>query len=160
MAQEKRYNSDGEELFLTDKGIWLPKPISPTQEEIEKYYSRFEHPKINFYLVGMVVALLLFFFVGGILFLKEYLPVFYSLLILIGVYVILFIIFVNKLAIFAIRVYQYFAPMKIREKCVFTPTCSSYAIQAIKKYGIIKALPMIRDRIKRCHGKHRQDPLL
>ncbi len=160
MIQEKRYNSDGEELFLTDKGIWLPKPKSPTQEELEEYYARFEHPKINFYLVGISVVFLLAFFIGGVLFLKEYLSLFSSFLILIGVYVFLFIIFVNKLAIFAIRLYQYFAPMKIREKCVFTPTCSSYAIQAIKKYGIIKALPMIHNRIKRCGGKHKQDPLL
>ncbi len=36
-----------------------------------------------------------------------------------------------------IRLYQHYAPEEIRRRCLFKPTCSEYAILAIKKYGLI-----------------------
>ena len=35
--------------------------------------------------------------------------------------------------------------------CKFTPTCSQYAYDAIKKYGSIKGTQMAIDRIQRCN---------
>ena len=35
----------------------------------------------------------------------------------------------------AIKLYQYYAPEEIRRRCLFMPTCSEYAILAIRKYG-------------------------
>ena len=160
MSSERRFNSDGEELFYDERGIWRPKRKPASEEEIKKYYARFEHPKINFYLVGITAFLLITLFIGGVILINCFLALPYSFLIMIGLYLVLFLIFINKLVIFAIRLYQFFAPMKIRERCVFTPTCSSYAIQAIKKYGVFKALPMIKSRLKRCGGPYREDPLL
>ena len=38
-----------------------------------------------------------------------------------------------------IRLYQkYLSPLKVRTHCIYTPTCSQYAIEALKKHGIIK----------------------
>ena len=45
--------------------------------------------------------------------------------------------------------------------CRFTPTCSQYAIEAIKKYGIIKGTWLAIKRILKCHpwGKFGYDPV-
>lgn len=37
--------------------------------------------------------------------------------------------------------------------CRFHPTCSDYAIQAIKKYALSKSLLMIAKRILKCNHK-------
>lgn len=46
-------------------------------------------------------------------------------------------------------------------KCRFVPTCSDYAVQALKKYPFISALKLILKRISKCHpwGKYGYDPL-
>jgi putative component of membrane protein insertase Oxa1/YidC/SpoIIIJ protein YidD len=40
----------------------------------------------------------------------------------------------------SIRLYQRYAPEDIRRKCLFMPTCSEYAIMAVRKYGSIIGL--------------------
>ncbi len=39
-------------------------------------------------------------------------------------------------------------------KCRFYPTCSSYAIMAIEKYGVFKGLYLGTRRILKCHPFH------
>jgi putative membrane protein insertion efficiency factor len=54
------------------------------------------------------------------------------------------------LAIGTVLLYKAFAPMSVRKRCRFTPTCSTYMIMAIYKYGLfIGALKGI-NRIFRC----------
>lgn len=45
--------------------------------------------------------------------------------------------------------------------CRYTPTCSEYAIIAIKKYGVFKGGWLTVKRICRCHpwGGHGYDPV-
>lgn len=45
--------------------------------------------------------------------------------------------------------------------CRFTPSCSTYAIDALKKYGPLKGLYLALRRILRCHpwGGHGYDPV-
>lgn len=45
--------------------------------------------------------------------------------------------------------------------CRYTPTCSEYAIQAIKKYGAFKGFWLALKRFARCHpwGGHGYDPV-
>ena len=45
--------------------------------------------------------------------------------------------------------------------CIYTPTCSQYAMEAIKKYGAIKVLYLACRRILRCHpfAKGGYDPV-
>ena len=45
--------------------------------------------------------------------------------------------------------------------CKYRPTCSDYAIDAVKKYGIIKASPKIISRILHCNpwSKGGHDPV-
>ncbi|OXT06651.1 membrane protein insertion efficiency factor YidD [Thermoanaerobacterium thermosaccharolyticum] len=53
--------------------------------------------------------------------------------------------------IYLIRFYQKFiSPMKPKS-CRFYPTCSQYAIDAIKKYGVLRGSIMALWRILRCN---------
>ena len=46
---------------------------------------------------------------------------------------------VKKTMILMIRGYQkYLSPLKINTHCIYTPTCSQYAIEALEKYGVFK----------------------
>lgn len=57
----------------------------------------------------------------------------------------------RKVFVFLIRLYQkWISPLK-RPCCRFYPTCSSYAIQAIQKHGILKGSIMAAWRILRCN---------
>ncbi len=51
-----------------------------------------------------------------------------------------------------IRAYQkYISPSKARPSCRFYPTCSSYAIEAIEKRGLIVGIGLAVWRILRCN---------
>lgn len=53
--------------------------------------------------------------------------------------------------IFLIRVYRKFiSPLKV-PCCRFTPTCSEYAMEALKRYGAVKGLYLSVRRILRCN---------
>jgi putative membrane protein insertion efficiency factor len=60
-----------------------------------------------------------------------------------------------------IRVYQKYFSILMPRTCRFYPTCSAYAYQAIKKYGVIKGCWYGFKRLLRCnpynHGGY--DPL-
>lgn len=49
-----------------------------------------------------------------------------------------------------ILLYQRLAPQKIRDACRFEPSCSNYAILALKKYGFIQGWKMTYQRLSRC----------
>lgn len=49
-----------------------------------------------------------------------------------------------------VRLYQRYANSETRLRCCFTPSCSEYAILAIKKYGAIYGVIKAIHRIRRC----------
>ncbi|MGE0231712.1 MAG: membrane protein insertion efficiency factor YidD [Flavobacteriaceae bacterium] len=49
-----------------------------------------------------------------------------------------------------IRLYQRFAPARIRGRCRFDPSCSEYAVLSIQKYGSVKGSFKSFARIRRC----------
>lgn len=62
--------------------------------------------------------------------------------------------------IWCIRVYQAVAPAKVRLRCVFSPSCSEYAVEALRRYGVLRGLPRIIKRLRRCHPPNGgDDPL-
>lgn len=73
-------------------------------------------------------------------------------------YYIIFIaimgLFVLKKAVIgAIKLYQHYTSEDIRRRCLFKPTCSEYAILAIKKYGVIVGLIKAYNRLfRKCKG--------
>lgn len=61
----------------------------------------------------------------------------------------------KRFLIFLIRLYKkYISPLKGRT-CIYTPSCSSYAILAIQKYGALKGSYLALKRILRCHPFHK-----
>jgi putative membrane protein insertion efficiency factor len=61
-----------------------------------------------------------------------------------------------------IKFYQLVISPWLGPKCRFTPTCSHYAVEAFKKYGLFKGFWLSAKRISRCHplGGHGYDPVL
>ncbi len=53
--------------------------------------------------------------------------------------------------IFLIKVYRLIISPLFPSSCRFTPTCSEYSIEAIKKYGVIKGGILSAKRVSRCH---------
>lgn len=63
--------------------------------------------------------------------------------------------------ILPIRVYQRLISPLLPPTCRYTPTCSEYSIQALKKYGMFKGTWLAIKRIMSCHpwGGHGYDPV-
>lgn len=57
----------------------------------------------------------------------------------------------KKLMILLIRFYQKFISPCFPRRCRFTPTCSQYCLEAIRKYGAIKGGWMGFKRLCRCN---------
>jgi len=53
--------------------------------------------------------------------------------------------------IFLIKIYKRLISPMLGNRCRFYPSCSSYALEAITKYGAIKGSFMAFKRIIRCH---------
>lgn len=60
-----------------------------------------------------------------------------------------------------IKLYQYLLSPMLGASCRYTPTCSQYGIEAVKKYGAIKGGWLTLKRIARCNpwGGHGHDPV-
>ncbi|NLY47445.1 MAG: membrane protein insertion efficiency factor YidD [Clostridiales bacterium] len=62
---------------------------------------------------------------------------------------------ISKALISIINLYQKFiSPLKRRSSCIYYPTCSSYAKEAIEKHGALKGCYLAARRILRCHPFH------
>lgn len=63
--------------------------------------------------------------------------------------------------ILLIRIYQYTLSPYIGRSCRYTPTCSVYSIEAIKKHGAIKGGWLAAKRIGSCNpwGGSGYDPV-
>lgn len=61
-----------------------------------------------------------------------------------------------------VRFYQVcISPLKPHPTCRFTPTCSQYALEALRKYGPLKGGWLTLKRLLRCHpwGGSGYDPV-
>ena len=63
--------------------------------------------------------------------------------------------------ILLIKIYQKIVSPIIGPKCRFTPTCSNYAAEALKKHGVFKGSWLAAKRIAKCHpwGGSGYDPV-
>jgi len=48
--------------------------------------------------------------------------------------------------------YRLLYPIAWRRRCIYTPSCSAYGVNAIKKYGGVRGLLYTLARIRRCNG--------
>jgi putative component of membrane protein insertase Oxa1/YidC/SpoIIIJ protein YidD len=75
-----------------------------------------------------------------------------------GVSVILYLIFLKRICIILIELYQHYASENTRRKCVMMPSCSEYALLALKKYNVFKGLYKSYIRMTtKCNGSYKID---
>lgn len=69
--------------------------------------------------------------------------------------------FFGLFLILLIRLYQLTLSPLLGSSCRFTPTCSQYGLQAVRKHGAFKGGWLTIKRIGRCHpwGGHGHDPV-
>jgi putative membrane protein insertion efficiency factor len=60
----------------------------------------------------------------------------------------------RHLLVMLIRLYQVLLSPLWPACCRFTPTCSAYAIEAIRRYGALRGSLMALRRLSRCHPWH------
>jgi len=65
------------------------------------------------------------------------------------------------LLLIPVKLYQWFISPVIGASCRYTPTCSAYTIEALKKHGPFKGLYLSIKRILRCNpwGGYGHDPV-
>ncbi|NLB67759.1 MAG: membrane protein insertion efficiency factor YidD [Bacteroidales bacterium] len=72
---------------------------------------------------------------------------------------------VRKVMIFPLlmllKFYKFFISPYVGNACRFTPTCSVYAMDALRKHGVFKGIYLAVKRILRCHpwGGSGYDPV-
>lgn len=72
----------------------------------------------------------------------------------------------RSLILWLLKCYRLVSPAKrllfgLNAGCRFSPTCSEYAMESVKKYGLWRSLPRILRRICRCNplGRGGFDPV-
>lgn len=63
-------------------------------------------------------------------------------------------IFGKQFLLKSITAYQKYVSPLLGDHCIYQPTCSQYAIEAIQKYGAVKGMWLAIKRICRCHPFH------
>lgn len=59
---------------------------------------------------------------------------------------------INRFCIFLLKLYKKYLSKGLNSGCIFTPTCSVYAMEALGKYNFFKAFYLIITRILRCNS--------
>ncbi|MBM4384798.1 MAG: membrane protein insertion efficiency factor YidD [Deltaproteobacteria bacterium] len=55
----------------------------------------------------------------------------------------------------AVRVYQVALSPVLGGACRFAPSCSHYAVEALREHGALRGLLLALRRVSRCHPFHR-----
>ena len=67
----------------------------------------------------------------------------------------------RSLVVAPVRLYQRVISPALPQRCKYHPSCSSYAVQAVRRYGILRGFVLAGWRLLRCnpwsHGGH--DPV-
>ena len=68
---------------------------------------------------------------------------------------------IAKFFILLIRIYQNTLSLILPPTCRFTPSCSQYGVEALKKHGALKGLWLTIKRVVRCNpwGGSGYDPV-
>jgi putative membrane protein insertion efficiency factor len=62
-------------------------------------------------------------------------------------------VFFSFILIIPVKIYQWFISPWLPNSCRYNPTCSTYAIDALKIHGPVKGLFLAIRRILSCHGR-------
>lgn len=53
-----------------------------------------------------------------------------------------------------IRIYKYLISPYLGNRCRFDPSCSEYAVEALKRHGALRGLWLALRRVAHCHPWH------
>jgi putative membrane protein insertion efficiency factor len=59
--------------------------------------------------------------------------------------------FLRVLAVAPVRLYQRAISPALPQRCKYYPSCSEYAVQAIRRFGILRGLVLAAWRLLRCN---------
>ena len=57
----------------------------------------------------------------------------------------------NRVLIFFVRIYQYTLSPMLGQRCKYYPSCSTYAIDALREHGAVRGTGMAAWRLLRCN---------
>ncbi len=60
----------------------------------------------------------------------------------------------KSILIIVVRIYRKTISPFLPPSCIYTPTCSAYAEEALRKHGAIRGMVLSIKRILRCHPWH------
>ena len=155
-----RMNGDYENTIGENKEESISQAIDIALREMRSAeQSMREHiyrPEVNLKKGIWLAVLMIAVMVVWIIFSKRltfYVPLkrYQIILALVVIYISLVSIFAKSIVIWIVKVYQRYAPAKVRLSCRFEPTCSQYMLVAIDKYGIVKGVVKGIRRLLRCH---------
>lgn len=119
--------------------------FDPRSIDYKRIYNKVKinYKKLTFIMLNYILLLIILLF-----YMKDKYDAFYLILF----YTIIYI-FINlkNIVLLSIKIYQRLAPISIREKCRFEPSCSNYMILSIEKYGLIKGAIKGYLRLRRCN---------
>lgn len=113
----------------------------------------FARPRINwaFVLYSLLAYLILSFFLAFAV--LHWLGGSFVMPILASFSLTVLFVRLRSILIFLVELYQIIAPQSIRSYCRFEPSCSSYMIMCLQKFGAYRGLVRGLKRIYRCgHG--------
>jgi putative membrane protein insertion efficiency factor len=59
--------------------------------------------------------------------------------------------FLRTVAVAPLRVYQRWISPGLPRRCKYHPTCAEYAVQAVRRYGILRGAVLAAWRLLRCN---------
>lgn len=59
---------------------------------------------------------------------------------------------INRFCVFLLKLYKKYLSKGLNSGCIFTPTCSIYAIEAFERHCFFKALALTVGRLLRCNS--------
>lgn len=135
-------------LFVSDSSDPERDPNDPRSINYKRVHS---YPKIKWLKIILCVVTTLLIASGiGLLLHHFFENLYLSIFIPIGFIVLMALIHIKSIVILIVELYQNFAPLKVRERCRFYPSCSDYMILSLKKYGFIKGFIKGVKRFRRC----------
>ncbi len=142
-----------EEQFATLNDL-AQKSFDETDPRSVNYKREIIRPKINWFLIALfiITPVALSLALGFLLKTLEATTLL-KVLSIIGFNLLYLFVFLKQIVITLVKLYQFFAPEKVRLRCRFEPSCSQYMILAIEKYGLFKGLKKGINRLKRCNVK-------
>lgn len=153
MISNRRSFCSGDSLInmknKKNKGINFP----PDDPRSNLYQRELARPHIIWYKVTLLCFVPLILLIALFCVLNLKCDASYAIIVTVSVMFFYSMLMLKRSIISWIRLYQHFAPDRVRLKCRFEPSCSQYMILAIEKYGVFSGLIKGIKRLGKCNNR-------